>query len=99
MSARTLSFQKAFRWTFDSRLTGRVTVAQFPNVWVWIFLAAMLGERLVPPSSPSRQVLVGAKAASLTIWALDEIARGVNPWRRFLGVAALVYEAAFWLPR
>lgn len=27
--------------------------------------------------------------ASLVIWAGDEIIRGVNPWRRTLGVAVL----------
>jgi len=28
------------------------------------------------------------------IWAADEIFRGVNPWRRFLGGAVFVYELA-----
>jgi hypothetical protein len=28
------------------------------------------------------------------IWAADEIFRGVNPWRRLLGIAVLVYEMA-----
>jgi hypothetical protein len=28
---------------------------------------------------------------SLIVWALDEVVRGVNPWRRFLGVAVLIY--------
>ena len=27
---------------------------------------------------------------SLTIWALDEIVRGVNPWRRCLGAVVLI---------
>ena len=28
---------------------------------------------------------------SLIVWAVDEVVRGVNPWRRFLGVAVLIY--------
>jgi hypothetical protein len=31
---------------------------------------------------------------SLIFWALDEVVRGVNPWRRFLGVAVLIYEVS-----
>jgi hypothetical protein len=30
--------------------------------------------------------------AGLFIWAIDEILRGVNPWRRLLGIAVLGYE-------
>jgi hypothetical protein len=30
---------------------------------------------------------------SLIVWALDEVVRG-NPWRRFLGVAVLIYEVS-----
>ncbi|MGA7385701.1 MAG: hypothetical protein WBW81_13720 [Methylocella sp.] len=33
-------------------------------------------------------------SGSLIVWALDEAVRGVNPWRRFLGVAVLVYLAS-----
>jgi hypothetical protein len=28
---------------------------------------------------------------SLIVWALNEVVRGANPWRRFLGVAVLIY--------
>jgi hypothetical protein len=30
----------------------------------------------------------------LLVWAMDEIIRGVNPWRRFLGGAVAVYVIA-----
>jgi len=28
------------------------------------------------------------------IWALDELVRGVNPWRRILGGGVLVWQVA-----
>ncbi len=28
---------------------------------------------------------------SLLLWALDEIVRGVNPWRRCLGAGVILY--------
>ena len=33
----------------------------------------------------------------LIVWALDEIFRGVNPWRRCLGGAVLAYELTTFL--
>ena len=34
-----------------------------------------------------------AANAFLGVWATDELVRGVNPWRQFLGVAVLAYLA------
>jgi hypothetical protein len=39
-------------------------------------------------------VLTVAFKGSLLVWAADEIFRGVNPWRRCLGVVVLIYESA-----
>ena len=38
--------------------------------------------------------LDGLVKASLVVWAVDELCRGVNPWRRCLGAALLVYVIA-----
>jgi hypothetical protein len=32
--------------------------------------------------------------AALAWWAVDEVLRGVNPWRRFLGLAGCVFALA-----
>jgi hypothetical protein len=32
----------------------------------------------------------------LLVWAVDELFRGVNPWRRCLGAAVLGYELSFY---
>ncbi len=81
------------RWCFEDRTTGRIVVAQFPNWPLWLFFAALLIEILVHPAGRLGLAVRIAKIAGLTIWAVDEIVRGVNPWRRALGAAALAYEA------
>ena len=82
------------RWCFEDRSSGRIVVAQAPNLPLWLFLAALLIEIVVHPTGKVGLAVTLAKVAGLTIWALDEIIRGVNPWRRALGVGALVYELA-----
>lgn len=76
----------AFDWTFRSRVTGRIVVAQFPNLSLGLFIAASVTRALLP--SPS-SISTGARwlaIAMLAWWAVDEIVRGVNPWRRVLGL-------------
>ncbi len=81
-------------WLFRSRVTGRITIAQWPNPPLWIFAAATLCEMLLP--SPGRAELVMRSAANLALawWAADEVLRGVNPWRRILGAGVLTLQAA-----
>lgn len=78
-----------FSWTFRNRRTGRITVAQFPNVTLGIFLLASLVGRVVHLTGKPHAVLEVVVVVSLAWWALDEIIRGVNPWRRILGAAVL----------
>ncbi len=80
------------RWCFEDRTTGKIVVAQFPNWPLWLFLAALLVEIVLHPGGRLGLAVKIVKIAGLTIWALDEIIRGVNPWRRALGAGALVYE-------
>jgi predicted Na+-dependent transporter len=87
-------------WCFRSRATGRITIAQFPNTALWVFLAASLVTWGVQPggiiSGAARIIALGSGA----YWAGDELLRGVNPWRRALGLFVLAYlvvsAAASW---
>lgn len=79
----------SFRWWFEHRETGRITVAQFPNLPLWIVLAGWIVRRL---SDGAVATVAGAvSVAALLWWAGDEIVRGVNPWRRLLGVAGVAW--------
>ncbi len=65
-------------WLFEDRTTGRLVVAQWPNVPLWIFLVArVLSVELVA-------------TIALAVWTLLEVGKGVNPFRRGLGAVVLV---------
>jgi hypothetical protein len=79
-------------WLFRSRRTGRITVAQFPNIALWLFIVTVVLDRVVSGGTTARTTIDWIGVVSLGWWALDEVLRGVNPWRRLLGlgVCALV---------
>lgn len=82
-----------FRWLFENRETGRITVAQMPNLPLAIFLAAAGLRMLFHPRHAFGVVVSVVATGALLWWALAEIVRGVNPFRRILGglvVAATV---------
>jgi len=81
-----------FDWFFRSRRTGRITIAQFPNVPLGLFLAASVLRRLLQPSGGLDTGLRVVATGGLIWWAADEVIRGVNPWRRLLGGAVLAVQ-------
>ena len=84
---------RLFHWLFASRADGRIVIAQWPSLALWIFLAALAIGEVVPPGAAGTLVrMVGT--VSLVVWAIDEILRGVNPWRRLLGAAVLSWLCA-----
>lgn len=76
-------------WLLRSRDTGRITIVQAPNPALWLFIAAAVLRSLLDPSGGFRTALDAVATAALVWWAVDEIVRGVNPWRRLLGGAVL----------
>ena len=82
----------ALSWLLrDRTATGdRWVVAQWPNTSAWTFvLLTALG--WVVPGDPV-WLYAGTRAA-LAWWAVDEVLRGVNPFRRLLGAVVLVVAA------
>ena len=84
---RPSRLRSAIDWSFRDRQTGEVVIAQFPNLPLWIFLATVVLRWVVPEDSAAFTVLRAMALAALAWWALDEVIRGVNPWRRLLGLA------------
>jgi hypothetical protein len=79
-----------WQWVFRSRQTGRLTIAQWPNPPLWAWIATTLTRRLPPVDGRADTVLAAAGTAALVVWAIGELWRGVNPWRRLLGFAVLL---------
>jgi hypothetical protein len=82
--------QQVIDWFFRDRDTGRITIAQPPNAALWLFLAATVARSLLDPSGGLRTGLNWIAAGALIWWAVDEVIRGVNPWRRLLGAVVLI---------
>ncbi len=72
-------------WFFRDRTTGRITIAQFPNLPLWIFLGSFVARAVLSEGTTLHDVASWIGVISLGWWAIDELVRGVNPWRRLLG--------------
>jgi hypothetical protein len=81
-------------WCFRDRRTGRITVGQFPNLALWIFLVTVAVRWVVPDDGTAHTTLGWIGLAALAWWSLDEVVRGVNPWRRLLGAGGCVAVAS-----
>ena len=77
-------------WFWRDRHTGRIVVAQWPNLWLWIFAIASVVEMIPNTAGPAGIAVHIVATVFLVIWAGDELLRGVNPWRRSLGAAVLI---------
>jgi hypothetical protein len=81
-------------WLFRNRQTGRITVAQFPNAALWIYILTVVLGWFLHTGTTARTVDDGIGVAALAWWAVDELCRGVNPWRRLLGLGGCVVVCA-----
>jgi hypothetical protein len=72
----------------DLKIRGYV-VGQFPNPPLWIALGALLAAGLAGDGSTIDHLSRAIFYVALTVWAYEEVAHGVNGFRRALGVAAL----------
>jgi hypothetical protein len=97
--SRGRGLPQPFEWLFRNRRTGGLTIAQVPNVPLWVFLGAVLVRAVVDPNGGLRTALDTVAGVALAGWAIDEIVRGVNPWRRILGAGVLVLAAISWTTR
>jgi hypothetical protein len=80
-------------WMFRNRRTGGLTVAQIPNPSLFIFLIATALRLLASPHGGLRTAVDVVARLALFWWASDEVIRGVNPFRRILGVTVLATMA------
>jgi hypothetical protein len=66
-----------------------MTVAQWPNVPLWVFIVLTVALHVFDPKGGTEHVLRLLADVALLVWALDELVRGVNPFRRILGLVVI----------
>ncbi len=86
----------AVDWLFRSRATGRITIAQVPNLPLLLWAGLTVVRWLLHPRGSQMIALNIAAGGTIVVWAGDEIIRGVNPWRRLLGGGVLAVVAVSW---
>lgn len=94
-----MSTFRAFGWMFRSRETGRIVILQWPNIPLWIFVVASSIKRFAHPHGTVGAVVAVVTAVSVLWFAIDEIIRGVNPFRRILGAVVAITTVAGLLMR
>lgn len=83
----------SWRWWFEIRETGEVTIAQFPNWPLWCIGGVWIARLLATTGSTLHDALGWAARGLWLVWGADELVRGVNPWRRVLGVGVIAWQA------
>jgi hypothetical protein len=78
-------------WLFRNRQTGEISIGQSPNLPMVVFSAARFARRVFRPSGRIASAVDLVGTAALAVWAVDEVVRGVNPWRRAVGTGALLW--------
>jgi hypothetical protein len=83
-------FQRIVRWMFVNHRTGGIAVAQWPNVALSVFIALSIARRLDIAKGTPQTTLRLLSIVAILAWAADELIRGVNPFRRILGLGVLL---------
>jgi hypothetical protein len=86
--------RRTLQWFFRDRRTGAITITQAPNFVLWVVIIASIVRWAWPSARNLSLVCAVLVTGGLIVWALDEILRGVNPWRRCLGAAVAAYAIA-----
>ena len=81
--------RRLLRWFFCDPQTGRVVIAQRPNLPLVIFLATVVLRLVLDPGGDAGRAVRVVGTVSLVWWSLDEILRGTTPFRRVLGAVVL----------
>lgn len=67
---------------------GKIVIGQWPNVWLIVWMIALMVSWFLPPGKLTNALGLISFVA-LVVWALLEIFKGVNYFRRFLGLVIL----------
>ncbi len=91
--------RRAFDRTCRDPRTGKVVIAQPPNLPLGVFLVATTLRLVADPSGSAATTLAVVAAVAIVWWAGDEIVRGDSLFRRILGGVVLLAMVAGQLMR
>ena len=91
----SLAFDRLFR----NPATGRVVIAQPPNVPLWLFIGATGARLAFRPAGSIAMAVSVVGALALGWWSVAEIGWGESLFRRLLGGVVLVGLVAGWVMR
>lgn len=83
----------SLRWWFENRDTGGFTIAQFPNWPLFAIAGATVVRRLAEAGTATADGAGWTISALWLYWGGDELLRGVNPWRRLLGISVIGWQS------
>jgi hypothetical protein len=82
--------RRSTRWALTNRRTGHFTVVQWPNTSLCAYALLVVLPHVFRLTG-GIETWTGALAdVALFLWAFDELLRGVNPFRRTLGLAVII---------
>jgi hypothetical protein len=82
----------SFRWWFENRRTGEITIAQFPNWPLFAIAFGWLVLLVTDDGSAAHDTTRVVVTGLWLFWGADEVIRGVNPWRRVLGALVIAWQ-------
>jgi hypothetical protein len=82
--------RRSLRWVFLNRSTGHFTVVQWPNVALFVFIGVSIAQHAFHPTGGIGSFARVLADLAILVWAIDELVRGVNPFRRTLGLAVII---------
>ena len=85
----TFTSSPVIDWAFRNRETGEITIGQPPNTYAKVAGGLWLARKVWRGKGTLAQVLMVAETGALALLGADELVRGVNPWRRFIGATTL----------
>jgi len=81
---------RSVRWVFRNRRTGHITVVQWPNISLSVFIIVLVVLHALRPMGGIETLARVLADVALFVWAIDELLRGVNPFRRTLGLVVII---------
>jgi hypothetical protein len=75
---------------FLSRRTGHITVVQWPNISLSAYIVVSVALHAFRPMGGIDTLAHVLADVAIFVWAIDELLRGVNPFRRALGLLVII---------